>query len=196
MMKKVVFFDLETQWLFDDIARMRNVPRSEVNPSELKLSVAGLAINEGDVKFFGEDDISKMVNILVDADLIIGHNLLGFDWYVLEPFLGRDLIEKLREKTFDTLKDLSDIVGFKSGLSLDRLAKLNLNKSKTLNSILIPGMWREGKCEEVKSHLKNDIDMIRELFNYGCDKGCIKIDYDKMIDVSWGKIKGEDIIRA
>jgi hypothetical protein len=90
---EIGFFDLETQRLFQDIDPrwvQRNWrERSEIHErlaKKLGLAVAGLMDHEGNVKFFTEENSGELFNALESVDLIVGHNILGFDYLVLSTY--------------------------------------------------------------------------------------------------------------
>ncbi len=181
---KIAFFDIETKWLIGDIKGKKRIDSREDCLPELGLAVAGISINQGKVEFFMEDAVDDMIKRLLDVDMIVGHNVLDFDYHVIRPYIG-DKIKELIPKTFDTLKELCKITGDKTGLGLDSLSRANFNVCKTHDSLSIPKMWRDGNHKEVKRYLENDVDMTRKLFYHGCKKGSIKTIDGRVINVVW-----------
>lgn len=161
-----MFFDLETQYLFSDF--------NTQDPSKLKVAVAGILKNNHH-KFFHEEQVKELIIELKNADLIVGHNLLNFDYNVLRPYTNENLIEKLYPKTFDMIQDLKKITGCLIGL--DDLCKRNVGMSKTIDSKKIPKMWRDGKHQEVRDYLLNDLKMTKEIYEYGTKHKKLKYEH-------------------
>jgi DEAD/DEAH box helicase domain-containing protein len=127
------------------------------------------------VHFFEEDEAELLVGTLLAAERIVGHNVLAFDYPVMEPYVGKVRIARLEEKTVDMLAVLRQATGVRIGL--DDLAQLNLGKGKTDDPRMVPTLWRRGEHERVRSYLKSDVDLTREVFEYGLRKG--KLRYTK-----------------
>lgn len=175
-----VFFDLETQYLFQDLG-MRDY--SSRDPTKLKLAVAGILSNKGHL-FFEEDQAQELFKTLNQADLIVGHNILRFDYMVLKPYIKQDIIKTLQSKTFDTMLELEKVT--RCWTSLDDLCKRNFGIAKTVDTLKIPKMWRDGKHQEVKDYLLNDLKMTEAIFNHGKNIGRFKYEYK-----DYGKSLGE-----
>lgn len=174
----VVYFDLETRNLFEDVEPMwkamswseRDANQRRLCPM-LGLAVAGVGVN-GRVEFFEEEDVELLVRTLSASDRIVGHNLLAFDYPVLTKYVDDDRLARLAPKTADTLKLLLDATGVRVGLN--DLAKLNLGKGKTDDPRMVPTLWRRGEKERVISYLKSDVDLTREVYEFGLAKGRLR----------------------
>lgn len=175
---KTAFFDLETQYLFKEVGGRENIHK-------LKIALVGIRIDSQNF-IFAEDKLLDAIKILQEADLIIGHNILGFDYLVIEPYIEKEIIEMLKKKTFDMMYELSKIIVGASFIGLDDLAKRNLGIKKTCDSILIPGMWREGKHKEVEEYLKNDLKVTEAVYNYAKSNRKLKYEH-KNYNVSGGE---------
>ena len=195
--QKIGFFDLETQYLFEDIEprwkQMSWNERKRIHDTlarKLRLAVAGLMDHEGDVKFFTEENTGELFNALESVDLIVGHNLFGFDYIVLSPYHSSvDVVEKFQEKTFDTLQELEKVTGIWTGL--DDLGHLNLGIHKSENTLKIPAMWRDGKHDEVKAYLRTDLEITKGIYNYGKTRGELKYTHK-----DYGKIEGVRTVKV
>lgn len=106
--------------------------------------------------------------------VVLGHNILNFDYEVLEPRLS---LAGVREKTVDTLGFLYEkrctepmfgggTSSSLQGLSLDNLARMNLGRGKKagVSGRSIPKMWREGRRDEVVAYNKEDLVLTFELW--------------------------------
>ena len=158
--KDTVFFDTESQYAFGE--------NGIKNPSELKVAVAGILVNNN-VTFFEENQVKELFKILDKAKLIVGHNLFGFDYQLIQPYINQDVFESLgkKGKTLDMMFELAQTLGRRvRWIKLDELASRNIGMSKTHDGKDIPKMWRDGKHNEVKAYLINDLKMTEAVYNY------------------------------
>lgn len=179
-MINIVFFDLETQYLFQELG-MRDYKSRD--PTKLKLAVAGILSNKQHL-FFDENQAQELFKTLNQADLIVGHNLVRFDYLVLQPYINQNIIKTLQNKTFDTMLELEKLT--QCWTSLDDLCKRNLCMTKTIDTMKIPKMWRDGKHQEVKNYLLNDLKMTEAIFMHGKNVGKFKYEHK-----DYGKSLGE-----
>ncbi|KHO47728.1 MAG: DEAD/DEAH box helicase [archaeon GW2011_AR5] len=186
-MKKIAFFDLETQYTFQELGMLDWKSR---DPSKLKLAVAGI-LSDGKISFFRENQINELIESLKKSDIIIGHNLIRFDYLVLLNYIEQNAIDTLGKITFDTWADLERLTN--SWVSLDDLCKRNLGISKTFDPLKIPKMWRDGMQNEVIDYLANDLKMTESIFNHGKNTGKLKYEHkdygrslgEKEVNVDW-----------
>lgn len=127
-------------------------------------------------KYYLPKQIAELEEFLKEfSGIIIGHNILQFDYRVLRPLIT---LEGIIEKTVDTLAFLHGKNGKKlGGLSLDNLSRVNLGKSKTLNGKSISELWRRGKCKEVIRYNENDCMLTKALWWQLVNKRSIRIAY-------------------
>jgi DEAD/DEAH box helicase domain-containing protein len=173
-----VYFDLETRNLFEDVEPMwKAMSWSERDSNQRRLcaklgvAVAGLGIDER-VEFFEEEEVELLVRTLAAADSIVGHNLFGFDYPVLTKYVDLERISRLEAKTVDTLRLLHAATGVR--IALDDLAKLNLGRSKTDDPRLVPQLWRSGQHDRVKSYLRSDVELTRDVYQHGLNSGTLR----------------------
>ena len=95
--------------------------------------------------------------------MIVGHNILGFDYRVLNTVISIE--NEILSKTIDTLLILKSInpAGFK-GLSLNMLGIRNLNYGKLKTEKSIPKLWREGKEKDVIRYNEEDCNLTFRLW--------------------------------
>lgn len=144
------------------------------DPTKLKLAVAGI-LTDKKYFFFHENETKELFKTLSRADKIVGHNLLRFDYLVLKPYFDFDIVEALQAKTFDIMLELDKKTG--CWIGLDDLSKKNLGMIKTINPLKIPKMWRDGKHDEVREYLLNDLRMTEGIFNHGKKFGKLKYEH-------------------
>ncbi|MCX9082276.1 MAG: hypothetical protein OIN83_08765 [Candidatus Methanoperedens sp.] len=103
-----------------------------------------------------------MFNKLNQVDLIVGRNLVGFHYLVLQPYIKQNVIQALQNKTFDIMLELEKST--RCWTSLDNLCKRNLGLTQTIDTMKVPLMWREGQQKEVKEYLLNDLKLTAKFF--------------------------------
>ena len=195
MKNRICFFDLETKYAFVDLEKgwegltfdQKEAKRQSLIP---KMGLAtGCVISEDksdEAYYFDEGQEDELIKKLDSFDMIIGHNVLRFDYLVLSPYYRSDIIKRFEPKTFDTFDYLKKATG--RFVKLDDLAKLNLNSEKTMVPIMAPQLWRSGKREEVRSYCKNDVELLRKIYLLGKKQKALKYkEYDtvKEVKVNW-----------
>jgi len=178
----VAFLDIETQHI------MQEFPGGWKNPdnyAKLKIAELGLLI-DGKYQTYEEDNVFDIVKELKDINLIIGHNILNFDYSILKHYFNKNVITDFKFKTFDTMLEFDKFTDDAGWCSLDDLAFRNFGMKKTHDSIKIPEMWREGKHDTVKEYLLNDLKMTEAIYNLGKVGGNFK--YEHKV---YGQSKGE-----
>jgi len=164
---RIQYFDLETQksaeevggWDLDKIAKMR-------------MSV-GVVWDSQDQDYFvyEEKDAKNLIEKLRTADLVVGFNVIGFDYTVLQPYSDFDLEEI---KTFDMLVDIHKLLRFR--LSLKHLAQQTLGKDKAdgaESGLYALELYRKGEISKLIKYCKQDVQITRDLYLFGAEHGHI-----------------------
>ncbi len=115
---------------------------------------------------FLEDQIPVLIHHLKKFDLIIGFNIKRFDFRVLSGYSDFHF-KKL--PTLDILEDVHDCLGYR--LSLDHLARVTLGKEKTADGLQALRWWKQGRIREIIDYCKVDVEITKDLFLYGKEKG-------------------------
>lgn len=129
--------------------------------------------------FFPDEEHMKLLeNCLQNVpDLIVGHNILGFDYKVLKKLIS---LRGVIEKSVDTLDLLaSKCKGKRWRLPLDSLSKLNLGKGKKLKGASIPALWNSGNGDEVIDYNITDCILTFELWFHMIQKQLVVLDDKK-----------------
>lgn len=158
--KRLLFFDLETQRSAEEVGGWGN--------AHLMRLAAGVVFDWKDNKFlvFTEREVEALIEYLQKADLVIGFNIEKFDYGVLR---GYSVFDFQKLTTFDILKDIHHRLGFR--LSLGHLAKHTLGMEKSADGLQSIQWFREGRLEEVIEYCKKDVQLTREIFEFGLSKG-------------------------
>jgi DEAD/DEAH box helicase domain-containing protein len=176
--KPLIVFDLETQNSFDDVGGYRNT-------RALRMSI-GVTWSSADGSFhrYGEQDVVALVEELESASLVVGFNVLNFDYEVLAAYTD----EPLRNlPTVDMLDHIYRKLGFR--VKLDDLARATLNIQKSGHGLDAIRWWREGKLEQLYAYCEQDVDVTRQLYEFGKQNRYVQF-YDKRyrlqkISVNW-----------
>ena len=103
MLRDIVYFDLETQ-------RTANDAGGWARKGDMRMSVGvvfSTVTNRYEV--FGEAQVNRLVERLRRADLVVGFNVLNFDYQVLMGYTILDLVAELQ--TADLMADMEKRVG-------------------------------------------------------------------------------------
>ncbi len=157
---RILYFDLETQKTAQDVGGWRNTHLMRISVAVLFDSLEKRFLN------FEEDRIDDLVNHLKKGDLIVGFNVIGFDYKVLGAYTQQDLKAL---PTFDILADIHQRLGFRLGL--DHLATETLGRGKTAHGLQAVEWFRQGEMEKLTEYCRHDVAATRDLFEYGLQNG-------------------------
>lgn len=157
---RILFFDLETQKTAEDVGGWGN-------KHLMRLSI-GVIYDSARREFlcFGEKQVGELIAMLKQADLVVGFNVKSFDYKVLSAYTTEDLEEL---PTFDILDDLRGRLGFR--LSLDHLAFHTLGEKKSADGLQAVEWFKQGRMEELTAYCRKDVEITRDLFEFGCKEG-------------------------
>lgn len=182
--EKVCVLDLETSKLIS--GELGTTP----------LAFVGIMIyelHEGDYcpgphRCFLPGELVELEGLLGDFEgLVIGHNILNFDYEVLKHYIS---LQGLMGRTVDTLGFLYEkrstepmfTGGTESsleGLSLDNLAQRNIGRGKGMSGRSIPKMWREGRREEVIAYNREDLVLTFSLWRWMVEGRTVVLERDE-----------------
>ncbi|MBM3212875.1 helicase, partial [Candidatus Poribacteria bacterium] len=150
----IVYFDLETQKLFDEVGGRANIDK-------LKLAVAvTYSIKRADYSIYLEKDVEALINELVSADIVIGFNIKAFDYVVLSPYVKK--FESLwKIPSIDMMEHIYRALGFR--VSLDSLAEATLGEGKIADGLQSVQWFRSGQIEKVIEYCKKDVEVTKGL---------------------------------
>jgi len=157
MSRDLVYFDLETQRTANDAGgwhRKRDMGMSIAVTYSTRL---------GAYRIFTEKTVQELVDQLVRADLVIGFNVINFDYEVLMGYTILDLPHQCR--TLDLLVELEKTLGHK--LSLDTVATASLGVGKTGDGLDAIRWWREGRLLDIAEYCCFDVKCTKLVHEYG-----------------------------
>lgn len=186
--KKIVF-DLETKNLFSDVGGRENFRKLDVSV----VGVYNYSKNSPEAYF--EKDFPALGEILKNADLIIGFNILNFDLPILQKYFPFDLSK------IPALDIMDEIVkGAGHRVSLDDLASITLGNKKSADGLKAVEFWRNGQLEELKNYCLDDVILTRDIYEYGLKNneikftGCdLNLPYTKILKVDWARFSPKSL---
>jgi DEAD/DEAH box helicase domain-containing protein len=152
----IIVFDLETKYSSLEVGGFKNA-------HAMGISVA-VAYDFTDNKYsvFLENEISNFIEMLENAKIIIGFNIIHFDLKVLSGYqkLNLEYIAKL-----DIFSDIKIITGRR--FSLEKLANATLSTKKSGNGLLALKWYNEGKIDLIAEYCKKDVEITKDLLLFG-----------------------------
>lgn len=105
---------------------------------------------------------------LRQADIVIGFNIIRFDYKVLQPFAGSALADL---PTLDMLDTIKQRLSYR--VSLDNLAQATLHAPKSADGLTALEWWKEGRIADIAEYCRKDVELTRDLYRYGCEHGYV-----------------------
>ena len=119
-----------------------------------------------DFRDYGQEDVPRLVGELVEFDLVVGFNILRFDYAVLG---GLSRFDFSSLPTLDILGSVHETLGYR--LSLDHLARETLGAAKSASGMQALAWWKEGRVADIISYCRQDVAVTRDLFLFGVRHG-------------------------
>ncbi len=161
-MKEIVI-DIETQNTFQDVGGKQNLDK-------LRISVIGLYEYEGNTfRAFVESEIPQALQIIREAERIIGYNIKGFDLPIISAY-GQLQIDRV--SITDLFEDITRVLGYRVGL--DSFARATLGVEKSGSGMQAIRWYSEGNIEAIKKYCLDDVRITRDLYEYGKRRGEVR----------------------
>lgn len=177
-MPNIVYFDLETQKSAQEVGGWNR-------KRDMRMSV-GVTYNTRDNAYtiYDEARVNDLVKELLRADLVVGFNVINFDYEVLGGYTPLDMQQA---PTLDLMVDLETKLGHR--LSLDALAKATLAAPKIADGLQALRWWKEGKLIEIAEYCCFDVKITKQLHEYGRDHGEVfyvdRLGQKRSVKVKW-----------
>ena len=113
-----------------------------------------------------QTDMDRLVEDLKKTDLVIGFNIIRFDYKVLS---GLNDFPFHTLPTLDILMAVHERLGYR--LSLDALATQTLGTQKSADGLMALEWYKRGEMEKIAEYCKQDVRVTRDLYEYGKEKG-------------------------
>jgi DEAD/DEAH box helicase domain-containing protein len=154
--RNILVFDLETQRSFQDVGGRSGM-------RELGMSI-GVVYSFKDDRFhsYAEPEAGRLIDDLRAAELVVGFNLLGFDYEVLKGY--RD-VSFDTVPTLDIMFQLHDRLGFRP--KLDSVAQATLGAAKSADGLQALAWWKEGRLDLIEKYCTEDVRITRDVYLFG-----------------------------
>lgn len=162
-MRHIIAFDLETQRTSDEVGGWHNI-------RHMGLAVAVTYDAGLDVYCdYTEQDVNRLIATLRGADLIVGYNVLRFDYEVLTAYTTVPLLDL---PTVDMLRDLYQTLGWRP--KLDNVAAATLNKGKSADGLQAVRWFRQGQLDKVVDYCRRDVEVTWQIYDFGRRNGYVQ----------------------
>lgn len=175
---KLVVFDVETKKAFDEVGGYK--------PEKLGVSISGVfakdtALGSEGYKGYREEEFGQMFKVFEEADLIVGFNILSFDYPALSPYYAGDLGQF---NSLDIMVEVERVVGYRVGL--DAIAKETLGIQKGGKGLDAIEYYREGDWERLEKYCLRDVEVTKELYDYGVNNKVLRFKnkWNRVIEVA------------
>jgi DEAD/DEAH box helicase domain-containing protein len=160
---RVMVLDVETLRGADQVGGWHNSHLMGLGVAVVSDSLTGESLA------FFEHQADRLFAHLRQADLVVGFNIIGFDFKVLSAY-DDGTLEHL--PVFDILADVRRRLGFR--LSLAHLAEHTLGAAKTADGLQSLVWVREGRMDLVEEYCRADVRITGQLFRHGLEAGWLR----------------------
>jgi len=158
-MKNIVYFDLETQKSAEEVGGWDRI-------ADMRMSVGVTFSTARDAyEIYEESRVGELIEELRHADLVVGFNILRFDYEVLTGY--NPFFDPKQIPTLDMLVELMRTLPHR--LSLDSIAHATLGIEKTSDGLQALRWYRQGKLVEIAEYCCYDVKITRLVHEYGRD---------------------------
>jgi len=155
--KNLVYFDLETQKSAEEVGGW-----GRIRDMRMSLGVT-FSTARGGYKIYSEAMAADLIEELRRADLVVGFNILRFDYEVLMAY--SPFFDPCQVPTLDLLVDLQKSLQHR--VSLDSVAQATLGIEKTSDGMQALRWFRQGKLLEIAEYCCYDVKITRLIHQYG-----------------------------
>jgi DEAD/DEAH box helicase domain-containing protein len=157
---RVIYFDLETQRSAEEVGGWHNAHL-------MRIALAVIYDSQTEqFETFRETEVHRLIERLRQADLVVGFNVISFDYAVLSGYTDTDLRAL---PTFDMLAAVHQRLGYR--LALAHLAEETLGASKSADGLQSLVWWKEGKIDKIESYCRQDVALLRDLLRHAEENG-------------------------
>lgn len=162
--KDFVAFDLETKNTFAEVGGRANMHKLEVS--------VGVAYNSRTDTYttYRENELEGLVEELKQTELVVGYNVVGFDYPVLQSYTEFDLYQL---PTMDVMLSLEHSLGYRIGL--DKVAAATLGTGKSGHGLQAIDWYRNGQWDLLIKYCRQDVKVTKDVYEFGRDNGFLYI---------------------
>ena len=158
-----VVFDLETQHTADEVGGWNYIRK-------MRLSVAvTYHVAEDEYRSYSEKQADQLIAALRAADLVVGYNVLRFDYEVLRAYTDDSLSDL---PTVDMLQHLHRTLGWR--LKLDSVAGATLGITKSADGLQAVSWFQAGDLQKLTDYCRRDVEVTWHLYEFGQQHGYVQ----------------------
>ncbi len=158
-----VLFDVETRRSAEEVGGWHNLHR-------LGVAIAVTChLEEGRFHTYTEAQVPELVAELESADLVVGFNVVRFDYPVLSGYTGVDYRRTL--PTLDLFEDVQRTISGRLGLA--HLAQATLGEDKSADGLQSLEWYKQGRLDLIEEYCKHDVEILRDLYLFGRREGYV-----------------------
>jgi DEAD/DEAH box helicase domain-containing protein len=159
--RNIVYFDLETQLSAQEVGGWNNI-------ADMRLALGvTYSTTRGSYEIYTETEAPELIRELQRADLVVGFNVLRFDYQVLTRYSA--FADFSQVPTLDMLVDIEKIIGHR--IKLDSIAQASLGVGKTADGLESLKWWKEGKYRDIAEYCCFDVKTTKLVHEYGATRG-------------------------
>lgn len=154
---KLLVFDVETKKAFDEVGGYY--------PEKLGVSIIGTYWrdnNREEYVGYREDNFSPFWRKLESADLVVGFNILNFDYPTLKPYYSGSFEQF---PSLDIMVEMEKHLGHR--VSLDAVAKETLGEQKNGHGLDAIRYYHDGDWESLEKYCLQDVKVTKDIYDYG-----------------------------
>ncbi|MCD4750943.1 MAG: ribonuclease H-like domain-containing protein [Thermoanaerobaculales bacterium] len=175
---RVVVFDLETQRSFDEVGG-----RTQMHRLGVSVGVA-YRYDTDEYLVVNEETLDQLIDLLFQAELVVGYNIKGFDYEVLRGYSDLDFGGL---PTHDLMFDLEKRLGFRP--KLESVASATLGTGKSADGLQALEWWRQGEIDKIAQYCREDVRITKELYDFGKRNRCVLVSRfggnPRQVEVDW-----------
>jgi DEAD/DEAH box helicase domain-containing protein len=162
-MGDVVVLDLETQRIASEVGGWDHI-------RDMGLAV-GVTYHsaEDEYRHYTEEDVEQLLIALREAELVVGYNVIRFDYEVLRAYTDDPLLDL---PTVDMLRDIHRELGWR--LKLDDVAAATLGEGKSADGLQAVRWFRQGELQKVIDYCRRDVEVTWRVYQFGQQNGYIQ----------------------
>jgi len=157
MAENIVYFDLETKKSFDEVGG-----RSKMRNLGVSIGVT-YSTKRGGYCVYGENRMDDLIEELRRADLVVGYNIIGFDYPVLQG--ENEFFDFEQIPSLDMMLEIQKQAEFRP--SLDSVASTSMGIEKTAEGLQAVRWYKEGKLLEIAEYCCYDVKITKLVHEYG-----------------------------
>jgi DEAD/DEAH box helicase domain-containing protein len=179
MARNIVYFDLETQLSAQEVGGW-----DKIADMRMSIGVTYSTQREG-YKIYAEEEAPDLIRELQTADLVVGYNILRFDYTVLTRY---SLFDFSQVPSCDMMLDIEDKIGHR--IKLDAVAEASLGVNKTAEGMQALKWWKEGKVKEIAEYCCFDVKVTKMVYEHGVKNNKVQYVHNKTklktdVPVNW-----------